>query len=61
MNMELKKRSILGSASLLLQMTAPLFSRGIRINVSSVVGVSGSAMKFREWESFLSQKEELKQ
>jgi hypothetical protein len=45
--MEWKKRSILGTASLLPLMIVPLFSRGIRISVSFVAGVFESAMKFR--------------
>jgi hypothetical protein len=60
MNMEWKRSFILGNESLFLRMIAHLFSRETRRNVSSVAGVLGSAMKFREWESFLFQKEESK-
>src|SRR4030042_2878626 len=60
MNMEWKKHSIPGNESLFLRMIALTFSKGIQINVFSVVGVFASAMKFRESESFLFQKEELK-
>jgi hypothetical protein len=60
MNTAWKKRFTLGNESLFLRMIAHPFSRGIRINVSSAADVSESVMKFREWESSLSQKEGLK-
>jgi hypothetical protein len=61
MNMEWRKHSTPGNESPFLQMIAPPFSRGIRINVFSAADAFESAMKFREWENFLFQKEESKQ